>query len=359
MSKIQFKTEELSKIVSQLGKLSPSKLLEITRYWHILGDGEVVTFTAYDGANFIRAVIESDAEIDVMVKAEQFGKLIDRTTSATVTLVQEDSSLKVIGNGEYSVDIVAEDEEYPSFDEILGDEVTEDSALLLDSALFSTIANINDSAVSKSGADGIYTAFLIDGDKAVTTDIIRVCINPIKDHGLKMLVPYNLMQVLASIPDEKVYLWQIDDTTIYVSSASVEVYGKLMEGIEDYEDVTQLDSLEMVDNVSLTTGPVLSVLDRLVLFTNVFDKGTVELLFLKDKLRVKTSTNSHEDLPYVEAGKKKSHKEFTCRLNSLLLKEIISTVTSDNFSISYGSENAIKIEANGVVYFLALQDEAE
>ena len=153
-----------------------------------------------------------------MVKAEQFGKLVDKTTSATITLVPEESSLKVIGNGEYNIDIVTGDEDYPTFDQYLED-VTEGNALTLDSSMFYQIANINDSAVSKSGADGIYTGFLLDEGEAITTDIIRVCINPISDKSLKMLIPYNLMSILASIPDEKVYLWQVDETTIYLSSA--------------------------------------------------------------------------------------------------------------------------------------------
>lgn len=355
---IKFKTEELSKIVSQLNKLKPSKLLEITNYWHIFGDGECVMFTAYDGSNFLRCIIESDVEIDVIVKAEQFGKLVEKTTAATITLVPEESSLKVIGNGQYNIDIVTEDEEYPTFDHLLED-VSEENALTLKSSLFYGIANINDSAVSKSGADGIYTGFLLKGGKAITTDIIRVCINPIKEKGLEMLIPYNLMSILASIPDEKMYFWQIDDTTVYISSASVEIYGKLMEGMEDYEDVSQLDSLDFVDDAAVPTAEILSVLDRLVLFTSAFDKGTVEFLFLKDRLRIKTSTSSYEDIMYASAGKKVPKKEFTCHLNSLLLKEIVSTVTEENFTVSYGSENAIKISSNGVVYFLALQEPEE
>lgn len=174
-----------------------------------------------------------------------------------------------------------------------------------------------------------------------------------------MLVPYNLMSILASIPDEKMYFWQIDSNTVYISSASVEIYGKLMEGMEDYEDVSQLDSLEFIDDAAVPTAEILSVLDRLVLFTSAFDKGTVEFLFLKDRLRIKTSTSSYEDIMYASAGKKVSKKEFTCHLNSLLLKEIVSTVTEENFTVSYGSENAIKISSNGVVYFLALQEPEE
>lgn len=352
---IKFKTEELSKIVSQLNKLKPSKLLEITNYWHILGDGESVMFTAYDGSNFLRCVIESDVEVDVMVKAEQFGKLVDKTTAATITLVPEDSSLKVIGNGEYNIDIVTEDEEFPTFDHLLED-VSEENAITLNSSLFYSIANINDSAVSKSGADGIYTGFLLQDGKAITTDIIRVCINPIEEKELNMLIPYNLMSILASIPDEKVYFWQVDENTIYVSSASVEIYGKLMDGMEEYEDVTQLNQLEFIDSAKVPTAELQSVLDRLLLFTSAFDKGTVEFLFLKDRLRIKTSSSSYEDIMYPSAGKKETKQEFNCHLNSFLLKEIVATVNEENFTISYGSENAIKITSNGVVYFLALQD---
>ena len=166
MAEIKFKTEDLLKVVAQLDRLTPSKLLEITRYWHIETVEDEVFFTAYDGANFIRVAIPGKGEIDVMVKSEQFGKLVNRTTSESIKLTPGKESLKFVGNGEYQIEIVQEDESYPSFDDYLTDDMTAESALHINTKLFYNVANVNDSAISKSGADGIFTGYLIDNDTA-------------------------------------------------------------------------------------------------------------------------------------------------------------------------------------------------
>lgn len=359
MAEIKFKTEDLIKVVAQLDKLVPSKLLEITRYWHIESVEDEVYFTAYDGSNFIRVAVPGKGEIDVMVKSEQFGKLINKTTSEFVKLVPGNESLKLIGNGEYQIEIVQEDESYPSFDEYLTEDLTEENALLINTKLFYSVANINDSAVSKSGADGIFTGYLIDNDKAITTDIIRVCINPIESFEKKILIPASLMNVLASLSDEKMYMWLLEDDSVYISTSTVEVYGKLMEGIEDYIDVTQLDEQEFEGSVALPTLAIHDILERLTLFMNTFDKGTVIFKFSKSSLTIQTTTNSYEKVKYAAGTNKPNPVEFECRLNSLLLRDIISTVSEDHFEIEYGNDAAIRIKSNGVVYFLALQEEEE
>lgn len=356
---IRFKTEDLAKVVTQLDKLAPSKLLEITRYWHIESVEDEVFFTAYDGSNFIRVAIPGKGEIDVMVKSEQFGKLINRTTSEYVKLVPGKESLKLVGNGEYQIEIVQEDESYPSFDNYLTEDMTEDNALTINTSLFYNVANVNDSAVSKSGADGIFTGYLLDHDKAITTDIIRVCINPIKSFGKKILIPSSLMNVLSSLSDEKMYLWILEDNDIYVSTSTVEVYGKLMDGIDDYIDVTQLDDQEFEGMVSLPTLAVHDILERLTLFMNTFDKGTVIFSFDEGALTLQTTTNSFEKVKYHKGEGKQNAVEFECRLNSMLLRDILSTVSEDYFEVHYGNDASIKIKSNGVIYFLALQEEEE
>lgn len=353
---ITFKTQTLMQVVGQLNQLVPSKLLEITRYWYIEGADGIVTFTAYDGSNWLRYTLEADGEIDVIVKAEQFGKLVEKTTVDSISLTPKADYLEVKGNGTYKVDIVPSDESYPLFDDALPEDLSEGDAKLMKSSLFYNIANVNDSAVSKSNADGIYTGYLLDGDQAVTSDIIRVCLNPINDIGAKLLIPSSLMRLLSSLTDDKLYLWTLDDEFIYVATATVEIYGRVMEGVEDYQDMSVMDSQKFESEVTLPTADIQSILDRLTLFTTAFDKGTIHLDFGPKQLAIITTSGSKELVKYASGDK---GSDFMCAVNSLLLQDILATVSEDYFTLHFGNELCLKIESNGVTYYLATQEEGD
>ena len=353
---ITFKTATLMEVASQLNRLTPSKLLEITRYWHIEGFDGQVFFTGYDGSNWLRYAIEADGEIDVMVKADQFGKLIEKTTVENITLTQKDGYLEVKANGTYKLDIVTGDESYPSFDDRLPDELDEDSASLLKTSIFYEVFNINESAVSKANADGVYTGYLLDDDVAITSDIIRICLNPIESIGTRLLIPAPLMRLLASLSDEELYLWTFDDEYLYVATSSVEIYGRLMEGIEDYQDMSIMDEQEFYGEVKLPTSAIQSILERLTLFMSPFDKGSIHLDFGPKQLAILTSSGSKELVKYAQVSQA---SDFSCILNRLLLRDILSTISDEHLTLEFGNEIAIKITSNGVTYYLATQEEGE
>lgn len=353
---ITFKTQTLMEVVSQLNRLTPSKLLEITRYWHIEGYDGFITFTGYDGSNWLRYSIEAKGEIDVMVKAEQFGKLIEKTTVENITLTPKEEYLEVKANGTYKVDIVTGDESYPSFDEKLPADLDDENATRLKTSLFYEVFNINDSAVSKSSADGVYTGYLLDNDQAITSDIIRICLNPIDSIGTRLLIPAPLMKLLASLGDEELYLWTFDDDYIFVSTSTVEIYGRLMEGIEDYQDMSIMDDQEFTGKVKLTTAAIQSILERLTLFMTPFDKGSIHLDFGPKQLAILTTSGSKELVKYSEVT---DAPDFSGILNSILLRDILSTVSDEYFTLEFGNELSIRITANEVTYYLATQEEGD
>lgn len=353
---LTLKTKDFLKVVNQLSKVKVNKILEISRYWHIFGTGEEVTFTAYDGSNFMRVIVESDAEIDVMVKAEQLSKLIEKTTTEEITLTVKDSSLEVKGNGKYYVEIVTEDEAYPSYEEYLPEDIAELDPLDVSTKVFSDIANINSSAVSKSNADGIYTCYLIKNNKAVTTDIIKVCISDTFDFGQDLLISSELMDLLASIEDDELYVW-ILERGLYVTSATTELYGPLHEGIEEYVDVNQIKQNTFDTEVELPTVNVQNVIDRLSLVMKEFDKNTIKLSFTKKGVQFSTKAGSNELVPFAKPVQ--DIEAFVCLLNSSFLRDILATVNTQSFSLVYGNDSAIGIKTATAEYYLALQEEDE
>lgn len=354
---IKLQTKELQSVTQQLGKVQINRLLEITKYWHIYGSEGFITFTAYDGADFVRISFEHEGELDVIVNSEQFSKLIDKTTVSHVTLEQLEGSLKVVGNGEYFLEIVTEDEEYPTFDEFLPEDIDTMPYLELKSQIFSDIADINSSSVSKSQADGIYTGYLIDGNKSISTDIIKVCIHETYNFDNKFLISSSAMNILSTIKDEDIFVWFIESEVanfLYITSASSEIFIRLMEGVEDYVDVAEIDEQSFDHSVTLPTVDIQSVISRLSLFMSVFDKGTINLTFTKKHLALSTSTGSKEIVKY--SSDVKNVAEFSCVLNSTLLSDILSTVTDASLKLSYGNDTAVKIESSNAHYFVALQE---
>lgn len=369
---ITMKTEELQSVTAQLNKVKPNRLSPITEYWHIFGDGNEVSFVAYDGDDFLKVIIESKSEIDVMVNATQLSRLVDRTSTKNVTLKYNDGQLVFKGNGEYFIDVVSENEDYPTYDEYLPEDIGDMDPLKLKTSQFADIFNINSSAVSTTDADGIYTGYVLKDSSAITTDLVKVCISSSVDFGQELLLPAKLLQVLATLQDEDLYVWVFDTEAgdneskpcILVTSASIELFGPLMSGLEDYADISSITESEFEQSVSIPTVNLLSAIDRLSIFIKSYDKGTVAVTFKNDGVKFESNitqdSRSEEFIKYSNVlGKDSKAKEYACILNSELLLDILKTIPEKEFTLSYGNESAIKIEANNAEYYLALQEDDE
>ena len=117
-----------------------------------------------------------------------------------------------------------------------------------------------------------------------------------------------------------------------------------------------MDEQEFEGSVKLATATIQAILERLTLFMSPFDKGTIHLDFGPKQLAIITTSGSKEAVKYAEVT---STADFSCALNSILLRDILATVNEEYFTLEFGNDLSIRITANGVTYYLATQEEGE
>lgn len=361
---LKIETKKLQKMVGAVNKVKQSNILEITKYWHMVCTGDTLIMTGYDGNNHIRVIEENikGKPFDIILRAEQFGKLVSKLSVEQTTLVPKDNFLLVKANGEYKIDLI-QDEVYPDFDAKVPDNEEIESVVTISMKTIRDIAQTNKTAVSQSISDGIYVGYRLSEESAITTDTIRVCINPITIEELEepILIRPEMLDMLVTIDAEEVNLFQWGDSWLYFQSDDIEVIGKQLEGIEDFADISEITETEFPGEVVLNKNDVINILDRLTLFLSKFDKNLVTLTFTEKQLEIQTTSGSFESIDYISIietsnkSDKKAH-EFSCMVNTTFIKDILAVVNEDNFVIKYGDDVLLNIESCGVEHFLATSE---
>lgn len=350
MFKISTKT--LQDMTNRLSKCGSNKLLEITKYYHMVLDENGLVLTATDGTNFITVLdntVKGDA-IDTIVKADQFSKLVQRTSVETMSLELKENYLEVVGNGKYKVEIV-EGETYPSYEIKDGNEVT-----VLNVADLKKVASTNKFSVSNTIADGVLTGYLMQGGKAITADGIKVCVTSANFLDADVLLTPEMISMIGALTTEKVSVVLADDKLLLDAGNTI-IYGAQMEGIQQYPEIMPLTEVEFPSKCSLSKLAILNILDRLTLFIDPFEKNEILLGFSEKGLEVGTNSGSFEVIAYAHS---ENFAEFVCAVNGMFLKELVTAVDTELFELSYGVETLIKIESNGVIQLLATgEEEAE
>ena len=254
---MKLNTDLLKGMLNTVNKCKPNQLLEITSYYNIKASNNRLVLTATDSVNYIQCIanIKSKEEFEVIVKADQFAKLISKTTSKEIELKIDGDSLVVKGNGTYKVEIFTE-EEYPSY-EMNSCKVFNNRTKPLLHAL-----NVAKNIKSEATADGILYNYLIRDDKLIATDSLKISYSEVKGFEENLLLPPGLANLLDSITDESCEVSiNEDNTAITFKSEGVFIYGALEEGEDEFPDVVSLFEDELPYNVELDTMQLLGALD--------------------------------------------------------------------------------------------------
>lgn len=338
-------TKNLQEMVNKLGKCNSNKLLEITKYYELEVNESGLVITATDGNNFIVVkdnTVKGDA-FKTIVKADQFSKLVLRTSVDKMTFTMKENYLEVVGNGKYKVEVIT-DEKYPKYEF-----VTEAAPVEVELATLKSVASTNKYAISTAIADGVLTGYLFQDGKCVTADGIKVCMTPAKLVEGSVLLTQEMMTLIGALTQEKVQV-TADDGKVLLETDNTIVFGSEMDGLDQYPDVAPLAEIEFPSVCSLSKLAILNILDRLTLFIDPFEKNEVLLNFTEEGLEVSTNSGSYEVIAF---AKSENFQPFTCAVNGLFLKELVSAVSTELFELHYGEEALIRLDSNGVIQLLA------
>lgn len=341
---ITISTKSLQAMAGKLNKCSANKLLEITKYWHIAVSDAGVEMTAMDGSNYITAKDTSvKGSLEAIVNADQFGKLIDKTSVDKVTLELKDNYLRVVGNGDYKVEIVL-GETFPFYE--VPDKV---KAIEAQTGSLKKIGTYNKAAVSTTLADGYLTGYFVGEAEAVTSDGIKICINPIELFEEPVLLTSQLMNLATALTGEKFTIKTWDNKIIFEDASTV-IYGAQLDGLDEFPEVDAFAEAEFDSNVKLSKLGIMAILDRLTLFLDSFDKSEIILEFTDKTLKIATGKGSFEQIAYAEAN---NVQPFVCNVNVVYLRDLISAVQNEYFYLHFSDETMIEIVDGDVLFILA------
>ena len=322
-----------------------------------LSDGKLRLLTT-DMTNTLCIIIDKVAgdDMDITVDADKFGKLIAKTTSEDIELSVKDDILFVKANGTYKIPLISDEEGLISFPDVnIGSEPNAKTKL---SSVMQAY-NINKSALAKTLENPALTGYYC-GDMVISTDANVITFNGFKmfDCEEPILISAQQMQLLTLNTKEDIEVL-ISGNSIQFVTEDVVIDGALMEGIEDFpaNEVNAYLDEAFTSSCKVPKDLLLSVLDRLALFIEPYDKNGAYFTFGRKGINIHSKKDaSTETINYVES---KDFEPFVCCVDIPMLKEQLQANPDDTVKICYGNENALKIESGKVTQVIALLEDEE
>ena len=324
-----------------------------------LSDGKLRLLTT-DMTNTLCIIIDKVAgdDMDITVDADKFGKLIAKTTSEDIDLSVKDDVLFVKANGTYKIPLISDEEGLISFPDI---KPLDDKNASCSTKLSSVMQayNINKSALAKTLENPALTGYYC-GDTVISTDANVITFNGFKmfTNDEPILISAQQMQLLTLNTKEDIEVY-IGKTGIQFVTEDVVIDGALMEGIEDFpaNEVNAYLDEAFTSSCKVPKDLLLSVLDRLALFIEPYDKNGAYFTFGRKGINIHSKKDaSTEVINYVES---KDFAPFVCCVDIPMLKEQLQANPDDTVKICYGNENALKIESGKVTQVIALLEDEE
>lgn len=326
-----------------------------------LSDGKLRLLTT-DMTNTLCIIIDKVAgdDMDITVDADKFGKLIAKTTSEDIDLSVKDDVLFVKANGTYKIPLISDEEGLISFPDVTHDHPTPPDKWI-DVKLSSIMQayNINKSALAKTLENPALTGYYC-GDTVISTDANVITFNAFKMFAwdFPILISAQQMALISLFKEEDIKVTCDPERIIFVTDTQI-VEGSLMEGVEDFpaNEVNAYLDEAFTSSCKVPKDLLLSVLDRLALFIEPYDKNGAYFTFGRKGINIHSKKDaSTETINYVES---KNFQPFVCCVDIPMLKEQLQANPDDTVKICYGNENALKIESGKVTQVIALLEDEE
>lgn len=349
------KTTELQEMVGKAIKcVSNNKLIPITSLMNIKVQNNVLCITTTDAINYfyVNKMDKVDCEdFEVSVLADLFTKLVQKTTSDTITLILDNAILKVKGNGTYTMELpLDENGSIIKFPNKIPNELNESGIIKLSTV--KTILAANKASLAVNMELPVLTCYYCSS-KVVTSDRYKICSTDIKVFENPRLITSSLMELLGVLTSEDISVLTTDDAIIF-ESALERVYAPITEGVETFPitAIEQLVSQEFTSSCKVSKSAVLNLLERLSLFVSPYDKKGIYLTFTKEGIMFSSKKSSGAELiPYISST---DFKDFTCCIDIEMLKSQIATQDVDELELYYGSDIAIKLVNKNITQIVAL-----
>lgn len=357
-TKLTLKTMKLQELVSKSIKgASSNKMIPITGLMAISLKDSTLVLTTTDATNTLKIV---EPKVDgedfyVVVQADVFSKLVAKTSTESITLTLKDQVLEIKGNGTYQIELPLDEEgaliRFPEY-KFAG--APSDETVNL--STIKTLLTANRAALAETMEMPCLTGYYFGEERVITTDTFKVCANDIKVFASKILLPSELIDLLAIMDFEKITVSH-DNGKVLFTTPNVVVYGTELDGIEDYpaEAIDAYLETEFKSSCKLPKAALLSVLDRLMLFVSNFDKNGIYLTFTHEGLVINSKRSNGTELIKYQGSE--NFESFTCCIDIELFKSQVSPQDGEIVEMWYGHEKAIKMVSGKTTQIVALLED--
>ena len=358
--KLILKTEKLKEMVSRAVKgVGNNKLIPLTSLMAIEVKDNKLTLITTDATNYLYITEDKVVADDfyIVVDATTFYKLVSKMTCENITLEVKTGVLNVKGNGNYKIELPLDENggpiKYP--DPVDRLDLSSATQKTINRTTVQVILETIKPALAVTLENPCYTGYHI-GDGVVATDTYKIASMDVNLLGANRLVSPEFMDLLAVMINEKITV-MYTDTDIVCSTPDCTVYGKFMDGIEDYaiDAIMELVNTDIDSFCSVPKNALLQLLDRLSLFVGPYDKNAIHLTFTQNGLQVSSkATNGIEIIDYIASD---NFKDFTCAIDIQMLTQEVKAISNDVIELYYGEDNAIKMTDGNITIIVALLED--
>lgn len=355
---LKLKTKTLQEMTQKAMKgASHSKVLPLTSMLAIELKENVLTLTTTDFSNYLE--IKQDkvegADFYVVVQADIFSKLIGKLSTEEVTLTVEGNVLTVKSNGTYKLELPVDEDgslvQFPEYRKTLDTPYT-----FIKLATLKSILTTNKASVAQDLTVPALTGYYIDEKGVLTSDSFVACHNKVTGLNQAFMLPSQVVELFNVLDQEDVSIG-VGETDVILDTPNATIYGKLLmekdnfpvDAINDYLTTT------FESKCKLPKDALLSILDRMILFVNTYDKNEVYLTFNNEGITIESKKGTgNETIKYSESV---NFKPFTCCIDIEILKAQIQAQQTDVIDLYYGNSSAIKLASGAIVQLVSLSED--
>ena len=361
--KVTLNTTKLKEMVARSIKgVGNNKLIPLTSLMAIELKDSVLTLITTDATNYL--YIKEDKVVGddfyAVVDANQFSKLVSKMTSENITLSIKDGVwiLEVKGNGNYRIELPLDENGQPiKYPDPCSELTAVKDCGTVNRTTIQVILDTLKPSLALTLDNPCYTGYYV-GDRVVATDACKIADMNIKLLDEPTLFSSEMMDLLSVMSAEKIKIDAVDDSLIFTTPDCI-VYGKVLEGIEDFaiDAITQLVNTDYNSCCKISKSTLLQVLDRLSLFVGPYDKNAIILTFTQAGLQISSvATNGVEVVEYTASD---NFTDFTCPIDVNMFIQEVKAIQSDVIELYYGDDNAIKLVDGNITIIVALLEEEE
>lgn len=362
---MKIKTEELLRLVNIAYKgAGNNKLIPITQMIGVSLKDSKLILSSTDSFNYlyIRSKVEqTDEIINVCVNAEIFNKLINKFDCDYTTLEFKDNYLLVVGNGEYKLDLLLDDEgKIFTFPEKFIPENIQFQELEL--SKFSNIKNYGEKSLAQTMEEPDLVAYFVNKNIAISTD--RNVMTVLNDEftNIPLTLRSKFIDLVVEMKDKiKLGTW-INNTTneinVIVYDGETVIFSKVNGNVNDYpfEAIKNLiDTSTFTFNAKVNVKGFLSILDRISLFVTQYDSNVIDLKLLDNRLYISSVKSTGVEI--LKLNEPSDNINWKGKIDIEMLKDQLNSFTKDEVKIYLGNDNCIKLIEDKVVKLICLVEE--